>query len=229
MQKVGLRSGSPSTLLNAIDITADFKVWAQDAWRELQEESINWWFRQKLDQTLAITASTDQYAMPTNLETLNARTVTIYQTAKTDEAYLPFVPYEEWRLVRDTVTTAEARPNQFTIRPDEVIQVWPVPDDAYTLRFDGVYDIDEMLLDADTPGSNIAGSTTLPDRYHWVLVYGTALRYAEHHDDSKQQDLDRMFRAQHARLTEKQTPPVDIPPGVLTGIGNTRFRDRRLY
>jgi hypothetical protein len=166
--------------------------------------------------------SGDQYNMPTNLETLNWRTCTAYETAKTDESFVEMIPYEEWRMNKDTLTTAATRPTKIAERPDGVLQLWPEPDKYYTLRYDGVLDIDEMVLDTDTPGFNIAGTTTLPDRYHSLLVYGAALKYAEHHDDTKEEDIARKYRALHARLTEKQTPPVTIPAGVLTGTGNSK-------
>ena len=100
----GMRTALPSTLAGATDSVADWKAWVQDSWRELQEESTNWWFRQKLDQTLAISASTDEYSMPANLETLNYRTLTIYTTAKTDESPIKHIPINRELLIRPCVT-----------------------------------------------------------------------------------------------------------------------------
>jgi hypothetical protein len=193
-------------------------AWVQDAWRELQEETTNWWFRARLDQTLAVSEGVDSYAMPDDLETLNYRTVSIYTTAKTDEGQLCYMPYEEWRMRRDTVDSGEGRPTHITERPDGVLQLWPVPDQDYTLRFDGVWDIDEMLIDTDTPGYNRTGAQTLADRYHFVLVWGAVSRYCEHYEDPEGlQKAQSKFKAQHARLTEKRTPGVYVPLGVLTG------------
>jgi len=224
--RAGVRDTTPITLIGATDIVADFAEWAQDSWRELQEESTNWWFRQKLDQTLTINASDDEYAMPAGLETLNYRTVTLFTTAKEDERHLDWIDYERWRLGRDTRSFAEGPPNQITERPDGVIQIFPVPDKAYTMRFDGVWDIDEMTADVDTPGDTISGGTQLlPDRYHFLLVWDTVKRYAEHHGDP-----DALVKAQtkqtaqHARLTEKQKPPVRVAIGRLTGLGSSYGR-----
>lgn len=225
MKKSGVRSGLPSTLTGAVDIAADFKMWVGDSWRELQEESRNWFFRQKLDQTLALTASDDEYAMPSGLETLNYRTVTVYVTAKTDETPVRYVPYEEWRMEKDTIDASEDRPAIITERPDGVLQVWPVPNQAYTLRYDGIYDIDTMAVDADTPGSVLTGGTTLPERFHWVLVYDASARYYEHHQDAAGlAKSSAKFAAQRARLSEKQTPPIYVKAGVLTGAYGHRRR-----
>jgi hypothetical protein len=216
--RAGVANAAPTTLVGAIDIVADFKEWTQDSWRELQEESTNWWFRTKEDQTLSVLASTDAYAMPTNLETLNYRTGTIYTTAKQDETPVDFMDYEHWRVLKDTVASQESRPTHITETPGGQIVFWPVPDQAYTFRYDGVYDLDEMTVDADTPGLNIAGAQTLDSRYHYYLVWDTVARYAEQHQDQAAFDrAQKKAMAQHRRIKNKRTPSVWIPPGRLTG------------
>lgn len=224
-QEALLRSGMRQQHDYNVDSTSTgigltFYTAVRDAWRELQEESTNWWFRQRLDQTLTLNASDDDYTMPTNCETLNYRTVTVYTTAKTDETPVHFVPYEDWRALKDTVTTTAARPRYITERPDGVIQVWPVPDQTYTLRFDAVWDIDDMTADADTPGDTItAGTQLLPSRYHWVLVYDAMRRVAQSvGDQTIYAQADERYRTERARLSEKQMPPIYVKPGILTGL-----------
>lgn len=216
--KSGNRLALPSTLAGATGITADFADWVADSWRELQEESDNWFFRLKLDQTLDLTASDDEYDMPDGLETLNFRTVTVYTDSKVDEVPLEFVRYEYWRIAKDTISTSEGRPKIITERPDGVLQIWPVPDQAYTMRYDGVWDIDELENDADEPGTNRTGARTLPARYDYLLVWDAVRRCGEHHQDPDMiAKAQPKYLAQRARLSEKQTPPVYVKPGLLTG------------
>jgi hypothetical protein len=224
MNMAKVRSAVPTTLVGVTGVAEDFKDYVADAWRELQEESLNWWFRQKLDQTFAVTTGLDEYSMPTNLQTINFRTASVYQVAKTDEYLLRHMEYEYWRAIKDTVESKPGRPEFLIERPDGVLQIWPVPAEAYTFRYDGVYDIDEMLLDSDTPGYNIAGEQTLPTRNHWLLVYDAARRYYESIEDGE--GVERMqskFLAQHARLAERHRPEFYIKPGRLTGwVGRER-------
>ena len=218
--RTGAKANSVSTVVAATGMDLDFVTWVQDAWRDLQRESENWWFRQKLDQTLAMIVSTDEYAMPTGLSALNWRTVTIYFTAQgTDESNVRYVPYEEWRMEKDTVTTSEGRPIMITEKPDGVLAVWPVPDKIYTLRFDGVYDIDEMTADADTPGDTISvGTQLLPTRYHYFLVWDAVARYAAHHEDGAALErAQKYLKIERGYLSERSAPPVYIKPGALTG------------
>ena len=77
MNRAKAREGAPSSISGAVGLGSDFANWVGDAWRDLQESDTDWWFRQKLDQTLAITAGTDAYAMPSGLETLNYRTISV--------------------------------------------------------------------------------------------------------------------------------------------------------
>jgi len=218
-KKAHIRQGTISTVAGATGITADLTMWVQDAWEDLQKESLNWWFRTKIDATTTLSASTDQYAMPADLESINWRTVSIYETVGVDEVPLSFIPYEEWRMRKDLYNTSEARPVLVTERPDTKIHVWPFPDKTYTLRYDGVYAIDAMTDDGDTPGDTIsAGTQLLPDQYHDVLVWDAVRRYATVHEDGATLErAQKRFLAAHNRLKERHTPEVYIKPGILTG------------
>ena len=226
MDRAGVRTSSPTTLVDVVDVTADFKRYVADSWRELQNESVNWWFRQKYDQTLAVSDGVDQYAMPSDLETLNYRTATLYTTPKEDEGGLGYMTYEEWRTTKDTVATYEQRPTYIVERPDGILHLWPVPDQAYTLRYDGVWDVDDMLIDTDTPGSNITGgSMLLPEKYQWLIIYDAVIRHHAHHENEEGvREVQPRYKAMRARLSEKQTPPIYVKPGILTGLSGTYRR-----
>ena len=213
MHRAGVREAAPSTLVGATGIVEDFKEWVADSWRELQEESPNWFFRQDLDQTLAVSASDDKYAMPNGLETLNYRTITIYTTAKQDETPVEWCDYETWRTNRDTKETSEGRPTEIT---EDLyganIYLWPVPDQSYTLRYDGVFLVEELSADTDTPGPAVS----FEERYHWVIVWDAVMRYAlAHEDGQKYEEASKRFKKLRARMSEKQMPPVYINAGQL--------------
>jgi len=247
LREAGLRSSEPTTLVDQQDIVADFARWVNEAWRDLQEESVEWFFRKWLNQFDTLLAGVDEYddfqgtfpvasgGFPTTIdlilpgvfETLDWDTITVYTTAKTDETPLKYMDYEQWRVQRDTVASAAGRPTHITEAPNGKYYVWPVPDRNYYFRFDGVLDVDEMEDDTDTPGlqATLTSATTLPERYHWVLVYDAARKYYEHHGDvDGLAKVNRKYMAQYTRLTEKQRPKVDVPPGVLTGLNSGQWR-----
>lgn len=209
MARAGVRDELPTTLVGADGMDLDFSRWVADAWYELQLEKKNppWFFRTALDQTLTINASDDDYAMPAGLTTIDWRTVTIYLTAKTDETPVCYIPYYEWRVGLDTRATQEARPRYITERPDGVIQVWPVPDQEYTLRFDGVNELDELTVDTDEPAG-------LPEEFHRVIAWDAVVRYALHHEDgSMLQNATQQHRTLYDKLNARQLPPVHLSLG----------------
>lgn len=211
---------SVTTLVGATGITADFARWVKRAWENIQIASHgrNWWFRQALDQTMALAASDDDYTLAAGLETLNWRTVSVYTTAKTDESQVTFIPYEQWRMQFDTRSATEGVPTYITQRPDDVIQVYPVPDQAYTLRFDGVRSLQTLSADADEP--------YLPERYQMAIVWQAVMRFAKNHEDSsKYADANDEYRQLYNEIVEQQTPPVQVLGGHLYGSRRSLRRD----
>jgi hypothetical protein len=219
MKAAGVREDAPTTLVGATGIVDDFKGYVDKTYRRIQvtDHGSSWFFRQSLDQTLAISASTDEYAMPSGLQELNWRTVTIYLTAKTDETPVTYKDYYEWRTSDDTRTIGEARPQYITMRPDDVLQIFPVPEQAYTLRFDGVLEVDSMSSDTDIP--------ILPTNAHWAIVWGAVKRFAAAHEDgTKLAEAEEEYRPLFDTLVERQLPETKVVTGQLYGM---RVRDTR--
>lgn len=213
MSRAGVREEAATTLVGAIGLVADFKNWVNDAWYEMQMEKQNppWWFMMSLDQTLAISASTDSYSVPAGLATLDWRTPTIYTTAKQDETPLCYIPYDEWRGYYDTKTFQEGRPKWITLCPDDTIKLFPVPEQAYTLRYDGVIDPAELSADTDEPAN-------LPDRYHRVIGWAAVMRYAAHHEDGATlMNAENKFRGIYDKLVARQVEQVQTEIGRLYG------------
>lgn len=201
---------SVTTLVGATGIVADFARWVKRQWEHMQvvDNSHHWWFRKALDQTLALSAGDDDYAMPSGLKTIDTESMTVYTTAKTDETRVYEMDYLDWRTRYDTVTGVQGRPLYLIIRPDNVLQVYPVPDQAYTLRFDGVRDKQTLSANTDEP--------YLPEEYHMAIAHGAAMRYAMAHEDStKYAEQESYYRPYWDEIVEKQTGPVRVKLGHL--------------
>jgi len=212
MQKAGVREDLPTTLAGATGIVADFKGYVTDTYRRIQNtaHAENWFFRQQLDQTFPLVAGTDGYSMPSGIQEINWRTVTVYETAKTNERSLEFVDYYIWRMGMDTREVEDTFPQYVTLAPDDTIYVFPAPDQAYTFRYDGVIELDELEDDSDVP--------IIPARYHWVLVWGAVSRYAKSHEDgSKLAEAESEYRPIYDTLVNRQSPEVRIVTGHLYG------------
>lgn len=151
MRRAGVREDLPSTLVGATGIVSDFMDYVTDTYRKIQTtaHAERWFFRQALDQTLALVAAQEDYTMPTGMQDINWSTVTLYETARTDEKYLEYIDYYTWRMGYDTRSVEDTRPQWITVDPANEIHIYPAPDKIYTLRYDGVLSVDEMTVDAD--------------------------------------------------------------------------------
>jgi hypothetical protein len=217
VEKSGAREDVPTTVVGTTGMLKLFVSWVADAWEDLKLESNDWWFRQLRDQTVNVTQSTDEYSLGATLDSLNERTVSIYQTGQgVDETPLEHIRYEDWRMVYDTRNYTESTPRIFTVTPDNKIGLFPVPDGAYTLRFDAVRAIQTLdnTNNADTP-------TGLPESYHNIIVWSAVMKYAAHYEDgSKFSEAEAMFNKYHERIEARQKPRIGIE-------SNQLYRNRR--
>jgi hypothetical protein len=221
MKRAGVREDAPTTLVGATGIVDDFKDFVADTYRRIQTTAhgTSWFFRQSLDQTFSLVADTESYASPAGIQEINWRTVTVYETAKVDEVPLEFIDYYQFRMDCNTRTVDNTRPVWVTVDPDDQIRLFPKPDKAYTFRFDGVLDVDELSADADIP--------ILPDFAHWAIVWGAVMRYAKHHEDgAKYADAESEYRPIFDTLVGRQTPETRVIVGHMYG---ERRRDGRRH
>jgi hypothetical protein len=219
MKRAGVREDVPTTLVGATGIVEDFKDFVADTYRRIQTTAhgTSWFFRQALDQTFPLVAGTGGYAVPAGLQEINWRTVTVYEDAKINEVPLEFIDYYAWRMDSDIRTVENTRPVWVSVDPYDEIKVWPLPDKAYTFRFDGVLAVDELENDTDVP--------ILPESAQWCIVWGAVMRYAKHHEDgAKFADAGDEFRPIYDTLVERQTPETRVIVGHMYG---ERRRDGR--
>ena len=219
MKRAGVREDVPATLVGATGIVDDFKDFVADTYRRIQTTAhgTSWFFRQSLNQTFPLLAELDTYSTPAGIQEINWRTASVYETAKVDEVPLEYIDYYAWRMDYDLRTVENTRPVWITADPDDQIIFFPVPDKAYTFRFDGVIDVDELSADADIP--------ILPDFAHWAIVWGAVMRYAKHHEDgAKYTDAESEYRPIYDTLVGRQTPETRVIVGHMYG---ERRRDGR--
>lgn len=177
MREASVREDLPTTVVGATGIVKDFLGFVNTTYKNIQNtgHSERWFFRQSLDQTLALVAGQAEYNMPAGLQSLNWRTITCYETAKVEESPVCWMDYYHWRREVDTVDLEDGKPQHITQKPDGTLVLTPAPDKAYTLSFDGVLAIDKMTADSDEP--------IIPEWFQDVLVWGAVKRFAKRHED----------------------------------------------
>lgn len=205
IRKSGAKVDVPTTIVGADGLTEMFVEWVQDAWKDIQIERLGWKWRVLRDQIMAINNTEDEYAIPAALESLNPRTMTIYN-ATTTEGPLEYLSYEDWRWRRTLLNSSPSRPLYFTFTPDGNVAFLPFPDDSYSVRYDGVRKVEllDTADDNDTP-------TQLDEEYHDGIMWLAVKYYAQHFEDgTKYQEAVDRFKPYKKYYEAVKLPDVTI-------------------
>lgn len=210
VRKSGSTVDSPSTVIGQTGLAFLFVEWVQEAWKEIQLERLGLYFRRDRDLTLSLVASTDEYTLPATLESVNTRSLTCH-LAGDNETPLQFHTYDYWRRFVDKYTRQEDKPQYFTFGPHNKLIVWPQPDEAYTIRYEGILLPQEFDYE-DTAGAGTSDAlepTNLNSQYHDAIVWQAVMSYAMHFEDgSKLAEARTKFKPYKKYFEERY---MDIP------------------
>lgn len=175
-------TGAVTTTINQSGEARRMVDWLNSAWMEIQGKHQDWdWLR--TSASWATVASQATYALGSGAGTIGVTAATFgkwdketfrcYLTASgtSDEAYLPFMDYEDWRNLYQygSNRTSINRPTVFTIAPNKSIGLGSVPPVGYTVTADYFTCPLEMTADADIPA--------LPAHFHLAIVYRAMMMY----------------------------------------------------
>lgn len=187
-----IAGAAPTTTISQTKDLLRGVEWIDDAYKELQASKATWRFR-RADKTITCVSGTASYTDATVAIWLtdDAR---IYLTAA-DENRIAYVP---WTMFRETyqiasTRTQTGRPTIFSVKPDNKIIFWPIPDAAYTGVLEAYTVPDAMALDADEP--------EFPARFHKILVWKALSHYgAWSAEPDKVAKGEREYRAMYFKL-----------------------------
>ena len=206
VRKSGAKIDVPTTIVGADGLIELFVEWVKDAWKDIQIEHLGWKWRISRDLTLAITSATDEYSLPATLEYADLRTFSVYENI-TDEYQLKFLPYGYWRTQLDKLSAATpAKPQSFTVTPDDKLAFYPPPDQDYFVRYDGLLKV-EILDDTDDDDT----PTGIDDVYHDGIMWRAVMYYAAHFEDgAKLQEAQQRFIPYKKYYEERELEDVVI-------------------
>lgn len=213
IRKSGAKVEVPTTIVGASGLLELFVEWVQEAWIHIQLEHMGWHWRISRDLELNITSATDEYDLPATLEYFDMRTVSVYDEVE-DELQIYHVPYLHWRNQLDKLNVAPgAKPICFTVTPDNKLVFYPIPDQAYTVRYDGHLVVEELdnTDDTDTP-------TGILPVYHDSIVWKAVEYYSMHFEDgAKLQEAQTMFRPFKKYFEERELEDVVVDTSAMYG------------
>lgn len=206
-QEAGVSGSGPTTVTGQTGKLEKIVNWVQQAWIEIQLMRPNWLFMHAEFSFPTVAATRDYLAADvsiTDLKLWDTGSFMIYETAlgESDQNQLVYLPYSQWRSTyrigmgdRD-----DARPQYFTIMPDNSVRMEPRPDKIYTIEGEYKKSSQVLALDADE-------LTGFPDDFHMLVVW-QALKTYGHFENAPEvlEEAETNFDNLLYRLEIEQLP-----------------------
>lgn len=172
--KAGIAGITPATTTGQVGEAQRVIDWCRDAYIDIQERRNDWSFMRK-EFSFPCVIGTASYPKSTVSDLANWRKedVRCYLATTDDEQWLCYRDWESFRSTRlmGSQRTVTGRPQDYTIKPDKSLMVWPIPDQAYTLDGEYFRTAVPFTTDVDEP---------LFERFHMAIVYQALMYYASY-------------------------------------------------
>lgn len=200
----------PATTVAQVGEYGRIVEWIESAYQKIQNLHPNWDFL-RADFSFATAASTANYTKTTagvaELGTWKTDTFRCYLTASgvSDQQEIDYVPWAEFResYSLGSLSTQEGRPDLFTIKPDQSVTFWPIPNDIYTVT--GEYFKRAQTLSAD------ASEPLIPLAFQDVIVWRALMFYGAYAGaDEKYAHGQNEYKQVLAKLELNQLPAMEM-------------------
>jgi hypothetical protein len=98
----------------------------------------------------------------------------VFSKATDDYQQLDFMDWEQYRLEYKLGVIDSGTPEVFSIKPDNVIDVWPTPDSTTTISTEYYRVPTELAADSDI--------SSIPPRFHNMIIARAKIYYGENED-----------------------------------------------
>ena len=163
----------PVTVIGQTGQLGRFVEWIEAAYEDVQDEHETWRFlRTDFDFPTIVDIPEYTPAAVAIADHANwiKESIRIY-SAVTDETFLEYYPWDEFRdtYVYGSHRTQTGRPSAITVKPDNSLRLWQLPNAIFTVNGEYYKVPDVMTADADIP--------ILPARFHMILVWKALMYY----------------------------------------------------
>lgn len=220
VQKAERESGTVGSVLSTVvDQTGrhlKFVNWVTWAWQHIQGLRSDWgWLRDDFSGDLAVGVTVyDAPALGIStrfrdwvVNDPQGYDFTAYVTAdgQSTEGYIQTIGWDQMRRTYRVGSnlTHEGKPVYASVSPRGELVIWPVPDQACTLRGEYIKAPQELATDDDIP--------ELPITYHDMIVWRALLMMGEFDEAAEQNPAwFRRYKELEERLLGERTPRVDF-------------------
>jgi len=171
-REVGIPGSGPSTVTPTPEEEKDVVRQIKDADQDIQNRWFNWnflWAEHSTDTSIG----TSTISSPSDLMQWNVDAV-VYSPSTSDYQPLDYVAWNSYRDNYKYGVIASGIPETFSVKPNNVIDVYPTPDSATSMSAE--YWKTPTLL------SSASDVSAIPVRFHRIIICRAKIYYAEQND-----------------------------------------------
>jgi hypothetical protein len=217
--EAGRQGTTPASVLNLSGMNARLLDWVDDSYREIQLLHESWLFRRgdftfdtsalgggltayKQNYTASDASITDLAAWKYDPDHNQFSGIRIYSSVN-DETDLVFVQWDDFRANYKfgSHRTQTGRPTIFSIKYDNSIDLWSIPDAVYTVNGEYIKQADTMSANDDEP--------VIPADFHMIIVWKALMFYGTYEGAPEIFDRGQFgYRDMLAKLEFDQLPKL---------------------
>tara|TARA_B100000497_G_C7673847_1_gene406859 strand:+ start:486 stop:1151 length:666 start_codon:yes stop_codon:yes gene_type:complete len=171
---IGIPGTGPSSV-TASDLSEEELAvvrYIKNADLDIQRRWFNWdylWSEATITPSVGVSTLTS----PTDLGNWKLDSI-VFSKATDDYQQLDFMDWEPYRLEYKLGVIDSGTPEVFSIKPDNVIDVWPTPDSTTTISTEYYRVPTELAADSDI--------SSIPPRFHNMIIARAKIYYGENED-----------------------------------------------
>lgn len=172
-QEAGLSGTGPASVLSQTGEMKRIVDWVASAYEDIQNLHATWRFL-RTDFSFSTIASTQDY-LPTSVSLSDfgswiKNDIRIYSSVA-DEDSLEYCPWEIFRQAYyfGSNRTQTGRPTVITVKPNNALALWQIPNDVYTVNGEYYKTAQSMTANADSP--------LIPTRFQMIIVWKGLMHY----------------------------------------------------
>jgi hypothetical protein len=171
--EAGLSGTGPATVVDQTGEMLRVVNWIAEAYEFIQNAYSTWRFL-RTDFSFSTTASKQGYTPAEASITDHAdwieESIRLYSSI-TDEQFLYYLPWTDFRDVYmfGSHRTQEQRPSIVSIKPDNTLMLWQIPNAIYTCVGE-YYTVPDVL-------AGDSGTPNFPERFHMAIVWKALMLY----------------------------------------------------
>ena len=139
---------------------------------DIQRRWFNWNFLWS-EATITPSVGTSTLTSPTDLGNWKLDSI-VWSKATSDYQELDYMDWDEYKLEYKLGAVDSGTPEVFSVKPDNVIDVYPTPDATTTISAEYWKTPTELSADSDT--------SAIPARFHNIIISRAKIYYGENED-----------------------------------------------